>query len=506
MRQNMKMSFSEEAEALRLYFAEHWKIGTISTHLRRHHSAVKRVVKNKELNILSTTSRNKKSILDDYENFIQETLRKYPNIPCSRIYQMLKERGYPGKSCGLVHIRIRLLRPKKPREAFLRLKTLPGEEGQVDWAHFGKVKVGKAERNLSAFVLTLSHSRMIYLRFFYSQGMREFLQGFVEAFEFFGGVPRRILLDNLKSGVTDRIGTFINYNEQFLSLSKHYFFEPCAVGVRKGNEKGRVERSIQYIRSNFFSGREFETIEKLNEQALYWSKNTSSQRAWQSDPEKKVLEAFEEEKSKLISLPNNPFLPYDRKIVSIGKTPYARYDLNDYSVPAEYVMKKLELCSSENYIEIFMGDKKIAEHLRSYSKAEVIENSAHIASILKTKKRALQGSALNRIITLVPDAEFFLEILAKRGENMGSVTQSLLKMLDTYGKELLCEAIQEVVIQETPKLRSLHFSLQRLESKNKNGVNNKIYIEIKSEKFSNLMVNHRDTSHYDKLIGIKNEK
>lgn len=495
------ISSKEEAEILRLYNVEKWRIGTISKHLRRHYSCVKRV-----LIIYKSYDKNKvqkkvASILDEYEQFILDILTKYPLITSSRIYLMLKEKGYPGVSNGLVRQRVAKMRPKKRHEAFLKLKTLPGEEGQVDWADFGKVTIGKAERRLSAFVLTLSHSRMIYLRFFYSQGMREFLQGFVEAFEFFNGVPKRVLLDNLRSGVTDRVSSFINYNEQFLSLSKHYCFEPHAVGIRKGNEKGRVERSIQYIRSNFFSGREFENIEKLNMEAINWCLNEAPERSWQIDNRIKISAAFEEEKSKLIPLPKNPFFSYDKKIVSIGKTPYARYDLNDYSVPSKYVMRKLDLCASENTIEIYDGMNKIAEHLRSYGKQDVIENLDHIKDILKYKKRAIQGSALHRITTLVPDAEYFIEILVNRGENTGGIISSLSKMLDTYGKELLTEAIQEVVIQECPRLKNLHFSLNRLESQSNQ--KNIPHIEINSEKFSNLVVKHHEPSHYDNIAGIK---
>lgn len=497
------ISANEEAEIIRLYIVEKWKVNTIAEHLSRHHSSIKRVINKYESNLPEGSRKNRKSILDQYDDFIRETLQKYLRISGSRIFHMLKERGYTGQHPNLVRIKVAECRPRKRPEAFLKLRTLPGEEGQVDWAHFGKVKVGKAERNLSAFVLTLSYSRMIYLRFFYSQGMREFLQGFVEAFEFFGGIPRKILLDNLKAGVSDRVAQFINYNEQFLSLSKHYCFEPIAVGVRKGNEKGRVERSIQYVRSNFFSGREFENIEKLNNQALNWSQNTSSQRPWQSDQTKKVLDAFEEEKNLLIRLPANPFLPYDRKIISIGKTPYARYDLNDYSVPAKYVLSHLDVRATENCIEFFDGVEKVAEHSRSYGKHEIIENDEHISEILKMKKRAIQGSALRKILVLVPEAEYFLEILAKRGESISGATISLTKMIDLYGKELLAEAIQEVIVQESPKLKSLHFSLKRLFCENKLEFKNKIQIQIKSEKFSNSFVRHHDTSHYDRITGVK---
>jgi len=499
----MTLSSNEEAEIVRLYYAEKWKINSIAVHLSRHYSSIKRVIHDHELNPIKQANKRRGSILDEYDDFIKETLQKYPRIAGTRIFHMLKERGYCGKHPNLVLYKVAQCRPKKKPEAFLRLRTLPGEEGQVDWAHFGKVKVGKAERNLSAFVLTLSHSRMIYLRFFYSQGIREFLQGFVEAFEFFEGVPRKILLDNLKAGVTDRVGSFINYNEQFLSLSKHYCFEPVAVGVRKGNEKGRVERSIQYVRSNFFSGREFENIEKLNLESMHWCQFISADRGSHTDPAKKVIDIFMEEKSKLLPLPKTPFLPYDRKIVSIGKTPYARYDLNDYSVPPKYVLQNLDLRSTETMIEIYSGIEKVAEHKRSYDKKEIIENNEHVDEILKTKKRAIQGSALHKILILVPEAECFLDIITKRGESISGATNSLKKMLDLYGKELLAEAIQEVVVLESPKLKSLHFSLKRLFLDKKDDFKNKSKIEIKSEKFANAFVQHHDTSHYDNITGIK---
>lgn len=499
----MRISSSDEAEIIRLYFVEKWKIGSIASFLKRHHSSIARVIKNHELNLPIENKIKKKSILDDYNVFILQTLEKYPNISGSRVFQMLKERGYTGRTPGLVCLRLSKLRVKKKKEAYLRLKTLIAEEGQVDWADFGKIKIGKAERRLSAFVLTLSHSRMIFVRFFYSQSMREFLQGFVEAFEFFGGVPRKILLDNLKSGVTDRAGPFIHYNEQFLSLSKHYHFEPCAVGIRKGNEKGRVERSIQYVRSSFFSGREFQNIHELNKQAIHWTRETAAKRLWPSDPSKKVEDIFKEENSKLIPLPNNPFLAYDKKMVSIGKTPYARYDLNDYSVPAEYVMQKLQVVASEDYIEFYDGPNKVASHERSYSRQEIIEKSEHIDKIIENKKRAKKGTALHKILSLVPDVQYFLEILANRGENTGSAVNSLIKMIDTYGANLLSQAIEKVIVQESPKLKSLYFTLNRLRSAKSDLNKNLSAIEIKSEKFSNIFVNHHSASYYDKITGVK---
>lgn len=121
---------------------------------------------------------------------------------------------------------------------------------------------------------------------------------------------------------------------------------------------------------------------------------------------------------------------------------------------------------------------------------------------LPTKKRATHGSSLKRIITLVPEAEVFLEKLAHRGESMAGATNSLLNMLNLYGTKLLAEAIQEVVILESPKLKSLHFSLKRLSTEEREEKNH-FPINIKSEKFSKASVKHHDTGYYDKITGIK---
>src|ERR1019366_9875507 len=146
------------------------------------------------------------------------------------------------------------LRPQR-REPFLQLQTFPGEQGQVDWAHFGHVMVGRARRALSCFVMTLSYSRALYLEFFFDQTMENFLRGHVHAFEFWSGQPRVILYDNLKSAVLERRGNQILFHPQLIELSAHYHFAPRPCQVRAGNQKGRVERAIRYVRDSFWAGR-----------------------------------------------------------------------------------------------------------------------------------------------------------------------------------------------------------------------------------------------------------
>ena len=135
-------------------------------------------------------------MVDPYIGFIRQTLEQHPRLCATRVYQMVHDRGYNG---SVVQLRraVARLRPQK-REPFLQLQTFPGEQGQVDWAHFGHIMVGRAKRALSCFVMTLSYSRAQYLEFFFDQTMENFLRGHVHAFEFWSGQPRVLLYDNLK--------------------------------------------------------------------------------------------------------------------------------------------------------------------------------------------------------------------------------------------------------------------------------------------------------------------
>jgi transposase len=198
-----------EAEIVRLYHGEKWPIGTIAGQLGLHHTTVQRVLRHTGVGLKTVAPRP--AMVDPFVPFIVEQLEKYPTLRASRLFVMIQERGYRG---GPDHFRrvVGRLRPKKPAEAFQRLRTLPGEQGQVDWAHFGKLQVGRALRPLWAFVVVLSYSRRLFLRFFPGASMPFFVRGHVEAFAEFGGVPRVLLYDNLKSAVLERRGDAIHFS------------------------------------------------------------------------------------------------------------------------------------------------------------------------------------------------------------------------------------------------------------------------------------------------------
>jgi len=240
----MALTPETEAQILRYHHAERWPIGTIASQLHLHRDSVARVLAQAGLPTLSLVRRP--SAIDPYLPFILETLTQFPRLRASRLYAMVKDRGYPGRPDHFRHL-IARHRPRQKAEAYLRLRTLPGEQMQVDWGHFGHLDVGRARRPLMAFVAVLSWSRQIFLRFYLGAHMENFLRGHVGAFDAWGGVPRIALYDNLKSAVLERQGAVIRFNPTLLSLAGHYRFEPRPVAVARGNEYGVVKNMSRWI-------------------------------------------------------------------------------------------------------------------------------------------------------------------------------------------------------------------------------------------------------------------
>ncbi len=438
-----------EAEILRLYHAEKWRVGTIARQLGVHHSTVKRVLAQAGLPEGKRASRP--TLADPFIPFIVETLEKYPRLCASRLYAMVKERGYAG---GPDHFRtvVARYRPRRPAEAFLRLLTLPGEEAQVDWGHFGTLTIGSAERRLVGFVCVLSYSRHIFLRYYLGSAMPYFLRGHVEAFEFFGGVPRTLKYDNLKSAVLERRRDAIRFHPTLLELAAHHRFEPRPVAVARGNEKGRVERAIRFVRSSFFAARSFHDLDDLNCQALDWCRSTAGQRRCPEDRDRTVHDVFEEERTKLLELPPDRFPCDERVPVKVPKSPYVRFDRNDYSVPHTHVRRTLLVVASLDTVRILNQNQLVAEHDRCWDKGRQIEDPRHLEALVAQKRQARKHRGIDRLAHAAPFSSRLFEQLALRGANLGSVTSRLLTLLDRYGPHELEQAIAEALERDAPHL------------------------------------------------------
>jgi len=441
LRTPMVISAELHAQILRYYYVEKWRRGTIARQLGVHREVVARVIAQSGVPAPGAVQRPCR--IDPYLPFILGTLETFPTLTAARLYDMVYERGYRGDRDHFRHM-IARHRPRPKAEAYLRLRALPGEEAQVDWGHFGHLQVGRAQRPLMAFVMVLSHSRRVFLRFFLDARMDAFLEGHVRAFDAFGAVPRIVLYDNLKSAVLERQGAAIRFNPALLALAAHYRFEPRPVAVARGNEKGRVERAIRYIRDNFFAARVFKGLDDLNAQAMAWCEGPAADRPCPGEG-MSVREAFALEAQRLAPLPDNPFPAATPHAASVGKTPYARFDRNDYSVPHTYVRRQLTVLADTCEVRILDGAALIARHPRSYDAGAQVEDPAHIEALRAHKRGARSASVTDQLAHAAPSSAELLARAADSGHSLQITVAGLNRLLQRYGARELEAAIREVL-------------------------------------------------------------
>jgi transposase len=430
------------AQIRRLFYAEHWRLNTIAAQLGVHHDTVQRVVESERFS--RTGAQVRPSALDPYKAFIHATLEQYPRLRATRLWAMVRERGYPG-SVIQVQRYVRTVRPAARAEAYLRLDTMPGEQAQVDWGNFGPMRLATTTRSLSCFVLVLSWSRACYARFALDQTLESFLRGHVEAFAALQGVPRTILYDNLKSVVLERVGDHIRFHPRLLEFAGHYHFAPQPCAPYRGNEKGRVERFISFLRHAFFAARPFRSVADLNAQLARWIAEVAHARPVPGRPEQRVAEALAEEQARLLPLPEHPFPCQLLRAVTSGKTPYIRFDGNDYSIPHRLIRRPLTLVVAEEVVRLLDGSTEVARHARSYERGQRIDDEAHLTALVAEKHRAHELRGRDRLRHACPHADAFLAALAQRGEPLTRPTIQLLGLLDQVGASALETALGEAL-------------------------------------------------------------
>lgn len=499
----MTITPEQHARIRQLYFGEHWKVGTIVAELGLHPDAVARALETPRFG--NRVDARRPSMLDPYKPLIIQTLEKHPRLRSSRLHQMLQARGY----CGGVATVRRYAREVRPdgtgKEAFLALQTLAGEQAQVDWAHFGKLLVGTMRRPLMLFVMVLSFSRAIFARFFLDQRTDNFLRGHVHAFEYFRGCPRELLFDNLKSVVVERVGSHVRFSAQILELASYYCFAPKPCAPYRGNEKGKVERAIQYIRTSFFEARTYRDLDDLNAQLARWCTDIAQQRRHPSDKEgRTVAQCLDDERQYLLPLPQHRFECDVAQPIRSGKRPYIRFDRNDYSIPHTLTRKPLTLVASETSIRVLDGTTRVAEHIRSYDRGQCIEDPAHLQALIDHKRKARELTGRDRVMAVCKSADGFYAKLAQRNGHLGAATARLLKLLEQYGAQVLDAALDEAVQRDAIGPVAVAHICERMHRRR--GAKPPLPpIESADPRIANTRVRPHDLADYDELRSDEGE-
>lgn len=434
-----------EAEIRRLHYSEHWPVGTVARQLDVHEDVVRRVVGLLRPRRVLTPRRR---LVDDYVGVIDEILRQYPKLRCTRLHDMLRDRGFMG-AVRTLRLYVATVRPVPKREAFLRLRPVIGEQAQIDWAYVGDAAVAGGKRPLWLFVIVLSWSRAMWGELVYDLTAASVARSLVRAANAFGGVTRQWLFDNPKSVVLERTADAARFHPLLVELSGHYRVQLRLCTPRKAWEKGGVERAIRFLRERFLAGRQIFSVEHGNRELRAFIDEIAHPRPHPTLPERSVIDCFHEEETRLLPLAGAAFSTDTVLSVSVDKTAFVRFDTNSYSVPSKYAQGVVTLAANDRAVRILDGGTEIARHERSWKRRDVVEAPEHRQEILTQKRRARDARGRDRLRTIVPEIETLFERWVLGGKNVAIMTMRTSKLLDLYGDEVLKAAVLDAVERGT---------------------------------------------------------
>jgi transposase len=439
----MTVTAELEAEIHRLSDVELWPPGTIARQLAIHIDVVHRV-----LGLQAPRQHvRRSSFVDDYVPFMRETLARWPTLRSTRLFDMLKERGFPG-SPRTVREHVARLRPRREREAFLRTTPLIGEQSQIDWAFIQNVSVDGGQRPLWMFVIVLSWSRAMWCELCFTMDAAAVARSLVRAARAFDGVTRQWLFDNPKTVVLDRVGEAVRFHPLLLSTTTALRVQPRLCAPRRANEKGKVERAIRFVRERALVDFTFRNIDEGNERLQHFCAGVALDRPHPTLAGRTVRECLDEERPRLLDLVE-PLPPTEeQRSVVVDKTAFVRFDTNDYSVPHKLVGRTLTLLACDREVRLVDVDQEVARHPRCFGRRQTIEDQGHRRTLVEFKRRARDGFKRDQLCKAVPAFQLILERWLEEGRNIGVAVARASSACDDYGTDIFAAAVDEFVVRK----------------------------------------------------------
>lgn len=429
------------AEVLRLGLMEGMSVRSIARRLGMARRTVRRV-----LGHGPPAKRQAKdlraSILDPHIPTVKALLEEAPEITAPAVLERLRLIGYRG-GVSILRDRLRALRSSRPREAFLTLHFHPGEAVQVDWADFGFAIPG-CPRRVSAFVMALCHSRYLYLEYTLSQAMPTFLRCMERGLRFYGGTTVADIFDNMKT-VVIRHGPPTIFNQRFLAYAGVRGFAMRACNPRRGNEKGRVERPIGFVRSRFWPGRRFASLLDLNAQAFTWRDDFANNRVHEVTGKVPSLVFEAEERRLLRPVPETPFDTDEVETTQATKTFRVRFDRNTYSIPWRLAHQHVVIRATDELVAIYLETRQVALHRRCWDIGQDVTDAAHEAGLLEQKPRATLSGLPPELASLGDLGARYFKILAAGSRSLARETVRLTLLVELFGVTATAQAMADVM-------------------------------------------------------------
>ena len=382
---------------------------------------------------------------EDIEGYL-----KSPWITHIQIHRLLKEKGLKSSPRSLTRY-ISQYFPKLSSST-VHLETIAGDEGQVDYGYVGMLN----NRKIYAFVMTLSHSRYRYVEFVHSQDAVSWAQSHINAFKFFGAVPKSVLLDNLKSGVISADIYDPVINQTYAELERHFGFVADPAKARTPEHKGKVERSVRIVKEQVIAGRKFNDLQGLNSFALNWCKNVIANEVCSTTGRTPADLFKKEELPAMLSLPSEEFDMPAWTIAKVHKNHHITVRGNFYSLPTEYIGEEVQVRVGLKTVRAYKDHKIITTHIKETGKGKWVTNQdhypEHVAYYLAQGSDDCLDSAKE-----IGEACFELmqEIVKPKSKTAIRKAQAILRLQDQYTPERLENACLRSISYDNYEFKSV---------------------------------------------------
>jgi len=438
----------------------------------------------------------RKSKLDPFKDRIKHLIEQEPRVSSSVIQQRIETLGYKG-SITIIRDYLQHIRPTN-KQAFIRFESEPGKQMQIDWGHFGSLPYGDTKRKLYALAVIESYSRMIYVEFAHSQSQSVLHQCLLNAFIFFGGTSKEIVVDNMLTAVIERQGRLVRFNDAFLTFLMPFKIDPIACNPGAPHEKGKVENVIKYLRRNFWPLRTFTDLFDVNRQVRKWMDIVANVRVHQTTL-KRPTERFKEVQLR----PMPELLPDCRETETLKayKDFAVRFDSNTYTVPPWAIGKQVTLKADREKVVIFYQYKTIAVHDRCWQRGQRIETPSHKEQVRKLQKKLWLNKDIAAFSSLGNEAITYLEALSQTRQPIKKNVLKLLSLKDDYGSASIIYALKKALLHNAIGADYIENILYQEMTPNKQHPP----VRLKKEVLNNIRLPEPSLAEYDAYI-IKRSK
>lgn len=428
----------ETIDTIHRLHAEHWSIRRIARHLQLGRNTVVQYLQNPVPQRAATARTSK---LDPFKDSIKEWLERDRSLSAHLILERVRAAGFSG-GYTIVKDYLQEVRPRRGR-AYARMEPLAGERFEIDWAHFDVLLYRGMARKLYAFCLVECHSRKLYLEFTHSQSFETFARCHIHAFHSMGGIARELWYDNLATAVAEHDGNLVRFQPRFLAFARDYGFYPRACHRAAGWEKGKVERTIGYLRQNFWPLRTFTDLADVNRQARQWMEETANRRKHRETGQ------TPEERFQAESLRPLPALDPDYRDTAeaiVHKDLRLWFDANRYCVPPRYVGRQLTVKADAQTVTLLDGPREIVSYPRCYARGQVIGAEKFQGELFQHMPAVQRSAEQQRLVALLGDvAQPYLQGLAQTDRSLQRQIRELLLLVRDYGPEGVHQAVQRAL-------------------------------------------------------------